>query len=258
MVMGCYGLGISRVDRPRSSRSTTTTRASCGRRRWRRTRCTSIALPGKGDTAAEVVAAADRLYDDLQAAGVEVLYDDRDASPGVKFADADLLGMPTRGHRRGEGTRPRDRRAARPPHGRADRGSRRRCRRRAGGPQLIRPVTQPGTQGGATWGASCSGRTVDDLERGARPPAPARGGRALRSRRGRAPLDALVGRASSAWCCSSRTRRTSSPTSCTCRGDLHGVRPGLAVVAGVLFTYACCSRSASSRTCSRSTCSVTT
>jgi prolyl-tRNA synthetase len=36
------------------------------------------------------------MYDALIAAGVSVLYDDRlDASPGVKFADADLLGMPT-------------------------------------------------------------------------------------------------------------------------------------------------------------------
>ena len=42
-----------------------------------------------------VRAAADRLYEELRAAGVEVLYDDRDHSPGVKFADADLLGMPT-------------------------------------------------------------------------------------------------------------------------------------------------------------------
>jgi prolyl-tRNA synthetase len=55
-----------------------------------------VALPGKGDTAADVVATADVLYEQLQAAGVEVLYDDRDASPGVKFADADLLGMPVR------------------------------------------------------------------------------------------------------------------------------------------------------------------
>jgi prolyl-tRNA synthetase len=38
--------------------------------------------------------AADRLYDGLRAAGVDVLYDDRDQSPGVKFADADLLGVP--------------------------------------------------------------------------------------------------------------------------------------------------------------------
>ncbi len=41
-------------------------------------------------------AAAERLYADLQAAGVDVLYDDRDERPGVKFMDADLLGMPLR------------------------------------------------------------------------------------------------------------------------------------------------------------------
>ena len=40
--------------------------------------------------------AADRLYDRLVEAGIEVLYDDRDVSPGVKFADADLLGIPVR------------------------------------------------------------------------------------------------------------------------------------------------------------------
>jgi prolyl-tRNA synthetase len=51
---------------------------------------------GKGKDAEAVTAAADRLYDELIAAGVTVLYDDRDASPGVKFADADLLGMPVR------------------------------------------------------------------------------------------------------------------------------------------------------------------
>ncbi|MDP9386756.1 MAG: proline--tRNA ligase [Actinomycetota bacterium] len=43
----------------------------------------------------EVADAAERLYADLVAGGVRVLYDDRDVSPGVKFADADLLGMPT-------------------------------------------------------------------------------------------------------------------------------------------------------------------
>jgi len=41
-------------------------------------------------------AEADKLYDELQAAGVEVLYDDRDERPGTKFADAELLGMPYR------------------------------------------------------------------------------------------------------------------------------------------------------------------
>lgn len=40
--------------------------------------------------------AADRLYADLQSAGVEVLYDDREERAGVKFNDADLMGMPIR------------------------------------------------------------------------------------------------------------------------------------------------------------------
>jgi prolyl-tRNA synthetase len=39
---------------------------------------------------------AEKLYDDLEAAGLEVLFDDREESPGVKFNDADLMGMPFR------------------------------------------------------------------------------------------------------------------------------------------------------------------
>ncbi len=39
---------------------------------------------------------AEQLYADLQAAGVEVLFDDREESPGVKFTDADLIGLPLR------------------------------------------------------------------------------------------------------------------------------------------------------------------
>ena len=42
------------------------------------------------------VADADALYAELTAAGLEVLYDDRDESPGVKFNDADLIGLPLR------------------------------------------------------------------------------------------------------------------------------------------------------------------
>jgi prolyl-tRNA synthetase len=38
--------------------------------------------------------AGDRIYDELQRAGVEVLYDDRDERAGVKLNDADLVGMP--------------------------------------------------------------------------------------------------------------------------------------------------------------------
>jgi prolyl-tRNA synthetase len=53
-----------------------------------------VLLRGKGSPQAEEI--ADKLYTDLQAAGVEVLYDDRDESPGVKFTDADLIGLPIR------------------------------------------------------------------------------------------------------------------------------------------------------------------
>lgn len=42
------------------------------------------------------VAEADKLYDELTARGVEVLYDDRDTRPGTKFADAELMGIPYR------------------------------------------------------------------------------------------------------------------------------------------------------------------
>lgn len=45
---------------------------------------------------AEVIEATDTLYKELQAAGVEVLYDDRTDRPGVKFADAELIGNPIR------------------------------------------------------------------------------------------------------------------------------------------------------------------
>ena len=48
-------------------------------------------LPG-----GEAESAAARLYDELQAAGVEVLFDDRNERPGVKFMDADLIGLPLR------------------------------------------------------------------------------------------------------------------------------------------------------------------
>ncbi len=45
---------------------------------------------------ADVLAAADGVYDALAAAGFEVFYDDRDERPGVKFKDADLMGFPIR------------------------------------------------------------------------------------------------------------------------------------------------------------------
>lgn len=52
-----------------------------------------VALGKPGEEASKL---ADEVYDELTAKGVEVLYDDRDASAGQKFADSDLLGIPKR------------------------------------------------------------------------------------------------------------------------------------------------------------------
>ena len=43
-----------------------------------------------------VLLAAEKVYQQLQEEDIEVLFDDRDDSPGVKFNDADLLGIPLR------------------------------------------------------------------------------------------------------------------------------------------------------------------
>ncbi len=45
---------------------------------------------------AAVKSAAEDLYAQLQAKGVDVLFDDRDERPGVKFKDSDLIGIPVR------------------------------------------------------------------------------------------------------------------------------------------------------------------
>ncbi|HKY75490.1 MAG TPA: proline--tRNA ligase [Acidimicrobiia bacterium] len=94
MVMGCYGIGVSRVvaavvEEHHDENGLAWPAALAPYQ------VHLVSLPGKGEAAPEVRAAAERLYDELRAAGVDVLYDDRDQSPGVKFADADLLGVPT-------------------------------------------------------------------------------------------------------------------------------------------------------------------
>jgi prolyl-tRNA synthetase len=59
-----------------------------------------VVLGGKSAPGSEVPSStsqiAEQLYAELQAAGIEVLYDDRLESPGVKFNDADLIGLPIR------------------------------------------------------------------------------------------------------------------------------------------------------------------
>src|SRR5918998_4880506 len=52
-----------------------------------------VTLGKEGEEAREV---ADRVYEELRAAGLDTLYDDRSSSAGEKFADAELLGCPLR------------------------------------------------------------------------------------------------------------------------------------------------------------------
>lgn len=89
--MGCYGIGVSRLPAVIAEEHHDDAGLI-----WPESvapfRVALLAL-GAGRSP-EVAATADRLYAELSAAGVEVLYDDRDVSPGVKFADADLLGTP--------------------------------------------------------------------------------------------------------------------------------------------------------------------
>ena len=93
MVMGCYGIGVSRVVA-----AVVEEHHDENGIMWPAALAPYdvhlVAVPGRGDAAASVIEAADRVYEELTSRGVAVLYDDRDVSPGVKFADADLLGIP--------------------------------------------------------------------------------------------------------------------------------------------------------------------
>jgi len=91
--MGCYGMGVSRLlsvlaEEHHDDRGLV----------WPAELAPfQVHLAALGASRApEVGEAADALYERLVAAGIDVLYDDRDVSPGVKFADADLLGVPVR------------------------------------------------------------------------------------------------------------------------------------------------------------------
>ena len=55
-----------------------------------------VELTGKKEQREKIHEIAEGIYNDLLSAGVEVLFDDRDESPGVKFNDADLIGIPLR------------------------------------------------------------------------------------------------------------------------------------------------------------------
>lgn len=91
IIAGCYGIGVSRLMGALAEHF-----ADDNGLVWPQNIAPArVYLARLGDDEA-VVAAADGLYDELQDKGVEVLYDDRDARPGEKFADADLMGIPYR------------------------------------------------------------------------------------------------------------------------------------------------------------------
>ena len=91
--MGCYGLGIDRVV----AAAVEANHDEHGIRWPASIAPADVHLVGLGlGRDEEVRAEADALYEQLQSAGVDVLYDDRDDSPGVKFNDADLIGIPLR------------------------------------------------------------------------------------------------------------------------------------------------------------------
>ncbi|HEY1960095.1 MAG TPA: proline--tRNA ligase [Polyangiaceae bacterium] len=91
VVMGCYGIGVSRLVATAIEQHHDDNGIAWPMRvaPYHVHICT-LANDGA------VVEAAQKLVDGLEAEGVEVLWDDRDERPGVKFKDADLLGVPLR------------------------------------------------------------------------------------------------------------------------------------------------------------------
>lgn len=91
-VMGCYGIGVSRVVAAAIEQN----HDQHGIIFPIPLAPFQVILLNLGVSSEEISKAADQLYDDLLAMGVEVLYDDRDERPGSKFKDADLIGIPFR------------------------------------------------------------------------------------------------------------------------------------------------------------------
>ena len=93
MYMGCYGVGVSRIVASAIEQNSDD-KGICWPEPmapWKLALC--IINPKKDPS---VQAAADALYDELNAKGVEVLMDDRGLRPGAMFADIELIGIPHR------------------------------------------------------------------------------------------------------------------------------------------------------------------
>jgi len=93
MEMGCYGIGVTRIlgaaiEQSHDARGIIWPDAIAP--------FTVVICPIGADRSADVKAAADKLYDELKALGVDVLLDDRGERPGAMFADWELIGVPHR------------------------------------------------------------------------------------------------------------------------------------------------------------------
>ena len=92
-IMGCYGIGVSRVvgaaiEQHHDDKGILWPAAIAPFQ--------VAILPMQMKKSAAVRQTADKLHDELEAAGIEVLLDDRDLRPGVMFADCELIGIPWR------------------------------------------------------------------------------------------------------------------------------------------------------------------
>jgi prolyl-tRNA synthetase len=90
--MGCYGFGPARAAAAAVEQYADEQGIS-----WPRSMAPfDVQLVALGKEESEERGFSDRLYDELRELGLDVLYDDRDAGPGEKFTDAELLGCPLR------------------------------------------------------------------------------------------------------------------------------------------------------------------
>jgi prolyl-tRNA synthetase len=93
MFMGCYGIGVTRVVAAAIEQNHDASGII-----WPEPLAPFLAalVPLNYQKSERVRQAADQLYEQLIAAGIDVVLDDRDARPGVKFADSELIGIPHR------------------------------------------------------------------------------------------------------------------------------------------------------------------
>ena len=91
-IMGSYGIGVERI----LSAAVEQHHDEHGMKLPRAIAPFDVVLTSTNSKDAAIREAAERLYEELKQAGVDVLYDDRGERPGVKFKDADLIGVPLR------------------------------------------------------------------------------------------------------------------------------------------------------------------